>query len=121
VPLANLQTKVRWLMIVAGLCFCLPICCQVGCETFLRQGTIYSKNYDETKFGSLREGMTARQVEAIMGQPLWKSPLPHTEGHEDEEQWAYSTQSEPTAYYLRRWLVFEADRVTRNISEDYYD
>jgi outer membrane protein assembly factor BamE (lipoprotein component of BamABCDE complex) len=84
--LPNLQTKVLWLMIVAGLCFCLPLCFQAGCQALLRQGTIYSKNYDETKFDSLREGMTPRVVEAIMGEPLWKAPLPHTEGHEDQGQ-----------------------------------
>ncbi len=32
--------------------------------------TVYAKGYSESKFRSLRVGMTARQVEDIMGPPL---------------------------------------------------
>jgi outer membrane protein assembly factor BamE (lipoprotein component of BamABCDE complex) len=119
--LPDLQAKVRWLMIGTGLCFCLPFCCQAGCEILLRPGTIYSKNYDETKFDSLREGMTAGEVEAIMGEPVRRYSLYHTEGHEDEEQWWYTAQSDPTADYLRRWVVFKAGRVKTLISDYWYD
>jgi hypothetical protein len=30
-------------------------------------GTVYSENYDETKFQRLHAGMTPKEVEAIMG------------------------------------------------------
>src|ERR1700677_330562 len=34
--------------------------------------TVYADGYSESKFRSIRAGMTARQVEAIMGPPLMK-------------------------------------------------
>jgi outer membrane protein assembly factor BamE (lipoprotein component of BamABCDE complex) len=101
----------------------LRLVCVSACRSAFGQAArlFYSKNYDETKFDSLREGMTAKEVEAIMGEPVKKGRLNHTEGHEDGEQWWYTAQSDPTADYLRRWVVFTAGRVTRIISEDWYD
>jgi hypothetical protein len=46
--------------------------------------TVYAEGYSESKFRSLRVGMTARQVEDIMGPPL-------TKGH-----WQYQSGSGPT-------------------------
>ena len=56
---------------------CLPVATVVVCIvifawfTFLRCGpTYYSEGYSEGKFLRLREGMTTREVEAIIGRPL---------------------------------------------------
>ena len=122
----NLRTATRRLIIAASVSFILPLCCLAGCEILLNlplggQGTIYSKNYDETKFAGLRAGMTAEEVEAIMGPPLRKIPMEHTTGSKDDEQWFYSDQPEATADFWRRWVSFHAGKVTNIISDYWYD
>ena len=39
-------------------------------EPFLGLGTIYSEQYSEARFTTLRVGMSPGEVQAIMGQPL---------------------------------------------------
>jgi hypothetical protein len=124
--LPDLRIAVRWLMIAAGLCFGLSLCLGAGSLILLNlpidgQGTIYSKDYDETKFQGLRTGMTAKEVEAIMGQPLRIIPLNQHQGIRDEELWHYSEQPDPTADFWRRWVEFKAGRMTRIISDYWYD
>jgi hypothetical protein len=82
-------------------------------------GTIYSEKYDKTKFESLRDGMTAKEVEAIMGEPLKKVPWNQHMGVHDEEMWFYSDQPNIYANYWRRWVHFQ-DGKTTMIINDYW-
>ena len=76
-------------------------------------GTIYSRNYNETKFRSLRMGMSAKEVESIMGPPLKKIR------YVDDELWYYSDQPNEVANYWRRWVHIRQGRVMA-ITSDYW-
>lgn len=60
--------------------------------------TVYANGYSESKFRSLRVGMTARQVEDIMGPPLGRGQWQDVSGGGPttpvagtlEDYWAYS-------------------------------
>ena len=78
--LPSFQAAMRRLVISVGVCFIATLSWIAGCVIlpnlpFGGEGTVYSKNYDEKKFRSLRVGMTAKEVESIMGEPLTKVPL----------------------------------------------
>jgi hypothetical protein len=118
-------------MIIVGVCFIVTLCGIAGSD-FLRNvdlpflpldggGTIYSKNYDETKFHRLRVGMTENEVVAIIGEPLRKVPLWVSPEVVDGEQWFYSDQPDATADFWRRWVSFKSGRVTQIISDYWYD
>ena len=81
-------------------------------------GTVYSENYDETKFQSLHAGMTLKEVEAIMGKPLkivsWKVP---TTG----EVWKYSDQPNIISNFWRRWVEFQDGKVAEVIIDYWVD
>ena len=83
-------------------------------------GTIYSEKYDESKFESLRVGMTAKEVQAIMGEPLKKVPWSEHMGFQDEEMWYYSDQRNIYANYWRRCVHFRDGKTTMTIN-DYWD
>jgi hypothetical protein len=90
--LSRPRSTVRRMMIEVA---CLGLCL-AGTRFVLRElpfggnlGTIYSKDYDETKFRSLRAGMSAREIESIMGRPLKKVPMIE----DDHELWHYSDQT----------------------------
>lgn len=104
---------------------CLGICL-AGLRVILLKapigglGTIYSEKYAETKFESLRAGMTEREVEAIMGEPLKKVPWDEQLGVHDE-MWFYSDQPNATANFWRRWVLFENGNATTIINDYWYD
>ncbi len=86
--------------------------------------TIYSEVYRESRFRSLRAGMTARQVEDIMGPPLAKGRWmaadgggpTTTEGGTLHDLWHYTRAGKSRGNYWRRevWfrdgLVYATDR-----------
>lgn len=82
-------------------------------------GTIYSEDYDETKFRSLRAGMSAREVESIMGHPLKKVRWGQNTGEDDLEMWCYSDQPNVVADFWRRWVYFRQGKAT-DIINDYW-
>jgi hypothetical protein len=81
-------------------------------------GTIYSKGYSEDHFQMLRIGMTAKQVESILGPPLWKIPR-----SDDEvvEIWEYSGPPHDEANYWRRWVFIGNGRVEAVVSDFWID
>jgi outer membrane protein assembly factor BamE (lipoprotein component of BamABCDE complex) len=91
---------------------------QLFLSLLLGESTVYSKGYSEQQFRTLRVGMTAAQVEAIMGPPLWKGThpafgLPYT--------WFYTTHEDVTANYKRRWVAFQNGRVVQIINDFWID
>ena len=84
-------------------------------------GTIYSEKYDESKFESLRAGMTGREVKVIMGEPLKRVAWNRHTGVHEEEMWYYSDQPNATANFWRRWVHFHDDKTTMIINDYWYD
>ncbi|MHB1558574.1 MAG: hypothetical protein ACYC61_14045 [Isosphaeraceae bacterium] len=90
--------------------------------------TLYAEGYNESSFGSLRVGMTARQVEEIMGPPLARGeyhsvpgagPIAPGQG-QSGEYWSYArggkhAEHGKTYYwkrdvYFRKGVVSDIDR-----------
>ncbi len=71
-------------------------------DPFFGFATIYSECYSESRFNTLRPGMSPAQVEAIMGPPLQKAPWDGPAKSQDSVIWIYSTRLDYTANYWRR-------------------
>jgi hypothetical protein len=90
-------------------------------DPFFGFGTLYSKDYSETRFTKLQVGMSPREVEAIIGPPLCKVPWNQSSGAPREEMWYYSNQPNATANFARRWLHFENGKVVTVINDFWID
>ncbi len=67
--------------------------------------------YDESRFKALSPGMSAEQVERIMGPPFAKTPWgAHC------ANWQYSRKVAP-ALYRRRWVIMADGKASEVISE----
>jgi outer membrane protein assembly factor BamE (lipoprotein component of BamABCDE complex) len=73
--------------------------------------TSYSTGFREERFATIRVGMTANQVETILGPPIAKEPW-----GEGTENWQYSGPRGP-AFYRRRWVLFNNGRVLGVVSD----
>jgi hypothetical protein len=91
--------------------------------------TVYAKGYSEYKFRSLRVGMTARQVEAIMGLPLGRGqwmvhsgsgPITTGEGILDD-LWYYTCAGKARGNYWRTEVSFQNGVVYGTDSTYYLD
>ena len=83
--------------------------------------TIYAPGYSEGHFRKVRVGMTAGEVEAIMGHPLRRDST--SQRWAPYENWIYSDPPPPGSIgdnYWRRWVMFEGGRVAV-IVDDYYE
>jgi hypothetical protein len=89
-------------------------------DLFFGFGTIYSARYSESRFKTLRAGMSRDEVEAIVGPPLRKVPWDVLTPHE-REMWYYSDQHDYTANYWRRWVLFENGKVVDVINDFWLD
>jgi hypothetical protein len=75
---------------------------------FLRCGcTHYAPGFTEAKFASLKEGMTAAEVEAVMGPPLAR--IDHGDW---KALWTYSDRDDDTCGFQKRWVYLETGKVT---------
>jgi hypothetical protein len=89
--------------------------------------TVYVKGYSESKFRSLRVGMTAGQVEDIMGPPLsvgqWQEPVPGqpiTPGDGPlHDLWRYTRSGKAMGNYWEREVWFK-NGVVHNIERTFY-
>jgi len=89
--------------------------------------TAYAEGYRESNFLSLRAGMTARQVEEIMGPPMsigqWQEPIPDqpiTPGEGSlHKLWHYSRAGKSTGNYWRREVWFK-DAVVHRLGSGFY-
>jgi hypothetical protein len=92
--------------------------------------TVYAKGYSESKFRSLRVGMTARQVEDILGAPLGRGqwmdtgdtgvvrPLTPEEGT-PHDIWDYTAAGKARGNYWRREVWFR-NGVVHQLDRTYY-
>jgi hypothetical protein len=92
--------------------------------------TVYAKGFSESKFRSLRVGMTVRQVEEIMGPPLatgkWQVPDgrggPVTPGEGDLDNfWNYTRAGKVRGNFWSREVLFRNGLVDRIESTYYLD
>ena len=83
--------------------------------------TFYSERYSESRFNSLRAGMTCEEVEASMGRPLRRQPWSRPDELPKCEMWQFSDRLDYTANYWRRWVLFEDGKVSVVISDFWFD
>jgi hypothetical protein len=89
--------------------------------------TVYAEGYRESGFRSLRVGMTARQVEDVMGPPLsvgrWQEPVPGqpiTPGAGPlNDLWSYTRAGKARGNYWQREVWFK-DGVVYSIEISFY-
>ena len=79
----------------------------------LEHDTVYSKNFTEAKWARLAPGMTAAEVESILGSPITKVYLSRA-----TEIWKYSVSPADT-HHWRRDVEFQHLRV-REIDSTFY-
>jgi hypothetical protein len=83
--------------------------------------TFYSARYSESRFNTIRVGMTGAEVEGVIGPPLRKQRWNEHAGPPNEEMWEYSARRDVTANFWRRWVLFENDKVSHVISDFWVD
>ena len=121
-----LQFSVRRLLIVTA---CIGAAVAIGrfylfrLDPFLGYATIYSEQYTETGFNSLRIGMSSEDVRSIMDSPLrsvpWSGctyPVPG-----GDENWEYTIEPKQDGNYHRRWIIFRNHRILAIVNEFYLD
>jgi outer membrane protein assembly factor BamE (lipoprotein component of BamABCDE complex) len=79
-------------------------------------GTVYAKGYDESRFRAIRTGMTASQVEKLMG-----PPLPRPRWWPDDDVWFYTFFSQQRTSHRMRRVVFRDGKVVEVINDFYVD
>ncbi|AMV36387.1 hypothetical protein [Planctomyces sp. SH-PL62] len=77
--------------------------------------TVYAVGYDEARFRQIVIGMSADDVEELMGPPLRKGRW-----SSGTEVWFYTLGCSETSSYWRRWVHLEAGRVDA-IEGDYWN
>jgi hypothetical protein len=84
---------------------------------FLRCGpTDYAEGYSESKFLGLREGMSEREVEALLGRPLERIPQP-----DGTVLWTYSDRDDCTCDFEMRWVYLDEGRVKSIANMHWYE
>ncbi|MBP5788490.1 MAG: hypothetical protein J6Y19_11835 [Kiritimatiellae bacterium] len=85
--------------------------------------TIYAPGYSEKAFWEVRSGMSAGEVEELLGKPLWRR-----EGAPGEEVWAYSGVECPEGcvtcrdgFYWKRWVVFDGGGKVLRVEGECWD
>ncbi len=78
-----------------------------GVRQMLYRSTVYSVEYDESRFQQVRVGQTSKEVEALMGPPLTKVPWPD----QGIVNWSYTVKRFGYSNYWRRDVFMENDKV----------
>ena len=78
--------------------------------------TVYAPGYDEGRFRSVRPGMTAVQVEAILGEPLIRLAA-----NRGDEVWRYTSGATGASNHWRRWVFLKAGKVDFTLSDFFWD
>ncbi len=73
----------------------------------LFRSTVYSVEYDESRFQQVRVGQTSKEVEALMGPPLTKVPWPD----QGIVNWSYTAKRFGYSNYWKRSVFMENDKV----------
>jgi outer membrane protein assembly factor BamE (lipoprotein component of BamABCDE complex) len=79
-------------------------------------GTVYAKGYDESRFRAIRIGMTASQVEMLVG-----PPLPRPSWWPEDDVWFYTFFSQQRTSHRMRRVVFRDGKVVEVINAFYVD
>jgi hypothetical protein len=90
-------------------------------DHFLGFGTVYAPGYSEDRFQRLRVGMTASEVEAIVGRPLGRSDWGSGPTPTAQELWQYSSHHDHTANFWRRWALVENGKVVHVFNDFWVD
>lgn len=102
----------RHLLLPAAL---VLIACTIGYLMYARCATRYSSLYSEEKFRALQVGMTASEMERIIGMPMSK-----TKWNDGSVVWAYSDRYDDTCNFERRWVFVKNGRIEA-IVNDYWE
>ena len=85
--------------------------------------TLYATGYSEKAFWEVHPGMSAEEVEELLGKPLWRR-----EGAPGEEVWAYSGVECPegcvtcrVGFYWKRWVVFDGGGKVLHVEGQYWE
>lgn len=78
--------------------------------------TRYSDSFSHRKFLKITTGMTASEVEALLGRPLDTYLIQRT----GETGWKYSESTSASSHHARA-VLFMDGKVTRRLSEFYVD
>jgi hypothetical protein len=106
-------------LIIVGFVFSF---CILPIGFMFESGTVYSRDFSRRKFGKLRVGMAAQEVERIIGPPLKKVPWPKTSTDASvEEMWAYTWQVDPTDSYYRKWVFYGNGRIKEIVNDIWID
>ncbi len=73
----------------------------------LYRSTVYSVEYDESRFQQVRAGQTSKEVEALMGPPLRKVPYPDS----GNVNWCYTAKRFGYSDYWKRCVFMKNDKV----------
>jgi hypothetical protein len=90
-------------------------------DPFFGFSTFYSGGYSESRFLTLRGGMSYAEVEATVGRPLRKVPWNHHMEPHDIEMWQYSDRPDQEGNYWRRSVLFENGKVVNVINDFWVD
>ena len=111
-----MRLSLRKLMLIVA---CLgPVLIVVREVIWHYDATIYAAGYCEGRFRRIHVGMTAEEVESLMGPPLQMWTFSEAQ---DIEIWAYTIQGGSMDNYWRRWLYMQNNRVWAIDSEYYVD
>jgi hypothetical protein len=121
-PSARRYTVRRMMFVVAAIALHLAFLRMLLLnDPFFGFGTNYAADYNESRFSTLRAGMSCQEVEATVGSPLRKVPWDVDTGPRHQEMWFYSYGRDDTSNYWRRWVLVEQEKVVEVISDFWFD
>jgi hypothetical protein len=84
---------------------------------FIDSSTIYAAGYDEARFRQIQIGMTAAQVESMLGPPLHR----YNRSSVEIQDWGYTEGASSTSNYWRREVMIEDGKVKAVVSDYWWD
>jgi len=106
------RSGLQWLFL--GACLALG----AGVHELARGSrTVYSSRYDESRFLRVTVGMSAEEVESLVGPPIFKSKVFNSR----DEVWHYSQGKTELDDYWRRWIAMSDGKVSQITCDYWYD
>jgi len=85
-------------------------------RTIIRENnTIWAPGFSESKYSSIRTGMTKEQIIKILGEPVRKWDRDYPDG-----AWSYSWQKEGDDIFDRRDITFSRDGQVTGVYREFY-
>jgi hypothetical protein len=107
------ETSRRWLAAIAVVGLAFSLLRWVAYDS----STLYSTGYNEAAFNHIHRGMSAEEVEAMLGPPLMRAGW----GKDGTENWIFTQGASATSDYWRRWIVLKDGKVELVISDYWWD